>query len=346
MTSKTKLSRQTAMSTKTTTSPQQSLGTIADHLAELRTRLTWVAVVFILLSSLAYSVKDQLVSFVLSPLGDQKLVYLTPAGGFSFIFLITLYAGALLTAPVALYHVYRYISPAMPPRKRQHTGWIIAASTALMVVGAGFGYLVAIPAALTFLTTFAGGFVQPNLTADSYLNFVVAYVIGLGLMFQLPLLLILINWARPFARGELLRSQQYVFVGSFIAAAIITPTPDIINQCLIALPIVIAYQLGVLVVYITNKRAKPVTPSPPVARTISHDDVVHRHPAVRRQVAEAHPAAIVQPKQATRTHRQVPRTAASMDGLRPINRQQTRAIVRISSPVQHGDGQPIRPARQ
>lgn len=232
-----------------------ALKSFADHLGEMRTRLAWVALVFIVASALAYNVREQLVSVVLSPIGHQKLVYLTPAGGFAFIFQVSMYAGMLLTAPIAIYHLYRFISPALPAHMQTMSLRIILISTMLMMGGVSFGYFVAIPAALQFLMNFGGDFVTANLTADSYLSFVVAYLLGLGLLFQLPLLLVLWNWIQPFKPGGLLNTQRYILVGAFIAAALITPTPDVLNQCLIAVPIIAIYQLGVMAVFTMNRRA-------------------------------------------------------------------------------------------
>ncbi len=253
------------MSTKTTRTTKHNPNAarpIADHLSELRWRLAVVVLVFVIASSLAYNVRDWLVHIVLSPIGQQKLVYLTPAGGFSFIFSITLYAGVVATAPLLIYHLYKFIAPALPVRARRYSLRVILASILLLAAGVCFGYFVAIPAALKFLTTFAGSFVEANLTADSYLSFVVAYLLGLGVLFQLPLLLLFWNWVSPFQKGGLLATQQYVLIGSFIAAAMITPTPDVFNQTLIALPIIIIYQLGVVAIFFMNRSARKHQPAP------------------------------------------------------------------------------------
>lgn len=251
------ISRQTQMSTKNKASNQATdPKSISDHLGELRRRLTWVVLSLIGMSAVAYSVHDALVSFVLSPIGDQKLVYLTPGGGFTFIFQIVLYAGLLLSAPVAVYHLYRFIAPALPEAVRSKGMQVVVMSSVLMMGGALFGYFVAVPAALQFLTAFAGDFVQANLTAESYLNFLVAYVLGLGLMFQLPLFLIGWNWINPLPPGGLLSSQRFVIVGAFIAAALLTPTPDVVNQTLLAAPIIAVYQVGVVAVYMMNRKGR------------------------------------------------------------------------------------------
>jgi sec-independent protein translocase protein TatC len=230
--------------------------TFADHIGELRLRVMWVALTFIVTSAVAYSFRDPLINFVLAPLGSQKLIYLTPAGGFSFIFQITMYAGAVVTAPLVVFQLYRFVQPALPARVRRYSVRVVVAATLLMLTGVCFGYFVAIPAALHFLTTFASGFVVANLTADSYLSFVIAYVVGLGLIFQLPLLLIFWNWISPLPPGKLLSTQRFVVLFAFVAAALITPTPDVFNQSLVAVPIIIVYQLGVIAVFVMNRRAR------------------------------------------------------------------------------------------
>ena len=225
----------------------------ADHVSELRMRITWVVLVFIITSAVAYNYRDFLVHLVLSPLGDQKLVYLTPAGGFSFIFQITMYAGGVVTAPLLIYHLYRFVVPALPRHAQRYSLRVITAAILLMLAGVAFGYFVAIPAALHFLTTFAGGYVEANLTADSYLSFILAYVAGLGILFQLPLLLVFWNWMSPLGPKKLFSSERFVIVFAFIAAALMTPTPDVLNQSLIAIPIIAIYQFGVIAVLITNR---------------------------------------------------------------------------------------------
>ncbi|MBI3889133.1 twin-arginine translocase subunit TatC, partial [Candidatus Saccharibacteria bacterium] len=98
-----------------------------------------------------------------------------------------------------------------------------------------------------------GDAVIPNLTAESYLGFIVAYMLGLAALFQLPLLLYIFDHVRPFPPGALLTSQRFVIAGSVVAAAVITPTPDIINQLIVAGPIILIYQLGAVAVFVRRK---------------------------------------------------------------------------------------------
>ena len=199
----------------------------------------------------------------MAPLHGQKLVYLTPGGGFSFIFTVCLYFGALLTIPVVMYHIYRFLQPVLGKTSKKLISVIILLSSLLALGGAAFGYFVAVPAAIQFLMTFAGDAVTPNLTAESYLGFIVAYMLGLAVLFQLPLLLYIIDHVRPFPPGALLSSQRFVIVGAVIAAALITPTPDVINQLIVAGPIILIYQLGAIAVFIRRKIGRRAVNAPP-----------------------------------------------------------------------------------
>lgn len=243
----------TATPSQSNDRPAQEQLTFLEHIYELRTRLFWVFASVVAASSVGFYFKDLLIAFIKAPLDGEKLVYLTPGGGFSFIFTVCLYFGVLLTIPVIMYQLYRFLQPVFGRASRKLIAAIIILSSVLATAGAVFGYFVAIPAAIEFLTTFAGDAVAPSLTAESYLGFVVAYMLGLAVLFQLPLLLYIIDYVRPFPPGGLLSSQRYVLAGAIIAAAIITPTPDVINQAIVAGPIILVYQLGAIAVFLRHK---------------------------------------------------------------------------------------------
>ena len=233
--------------------------TFLEHIHELRKRISWVVLMLIVASAAGYQIKDFLIDVVMAPLRGEQLVYLTPGGGFSFIFTLVIYFGALLTIPVAVYHLYKFLQPLILQTSRRFIAIFIMLSSLLATAGTLFGYFVAIPAALNFLTTFAGDTVSPNLTADSYLGFVVAYVLGLAALFQIPLLLFLYDHIKSIPPGGLSSSQRFVIIGATVAAAIITPTPDAMNMAIIAVPIIIVYEIGAFAVFIRHKlRARKV----------------------------------------------------------------------------------------
>lgn len=230
--------------------------TFLEHVYELRSRAFWIVLSIIAASALGFQFKDQLIAAVMAPLNGEKLVYLTPGGGFSFIFTLSIYFGVLLAIPIIVYHVYRFLQPILKRSSRTMIAGFMSLSVLLAAAGSAFGYFVTIPAAINFLSTFAGDAVTPNLTAESYLNFVVAYILGLAVLFQLPLLLFLFDHIRPFPPGSLLSSQRFVIIGATIVAAIITPTPDAVNMAIVAAPIVAIYQFGVIAVFIRHQASQ------------------------------------------------------------------------------------------
>lgn len=242
--------------TKNPSSEQSAGTTFSDHVVELRNRAMWVGLVFIICSALAYNYHEVLLKVIMAPLDGSKLVYLTPGGGFSFIFLVSMYTGLLASIPLFIYHLHAFIKPALPSRARRSAGRVILSATALIISGVAYGYFIAIPAALHFLTTFAGDAVTPNLTADSYLNFFLAYVAGLAVLSLLPLLLMFVHWIKPLKPGGLLKTERWVVLFAFIAAALITPTPDVVNQSMIALPVIAIYQIGVVAVFVATLKEK------------------------------------------------------------------------------------------
>lgn len=234
--------------------PFPSQTSFSDHIAELRRRIFLILFAFLAASALAYNYRDALLGLIMSPLGSEKLIYLTPGGGFNFIFQIALYAGLLAAAPVLIYQLYGFIRPALPKKAQRSSIIVVLVAFLLMACGVTFGYFIAVPSALQFLSHFAGSSITPSLTADSYLSFFLAYIAGLGVLFELPLLLLFLHWVHPMTPGSLLKSERFVILFAFVASAIITPTPDVLNQSMIAVPLIAIYQLGAIVVLITIYR--------------------------------------------------------------------------------------------
>jgi len=230
--------------------------TFTEHIRELRKRLFWSVLVGLVVGTLVYSYHDFFVKLIMQPLNGQKLIYLTPTGGFSFIFMVTFYVTILLILPFLMYQLYSFLKPAIPVRIKHISVKVILAATFLMALGAAFGYLFAVPGGLRFLTEFASSYVTPSLTAESYLSFVLGYVFGIGLLFELPLLLLFWHWIKPLTPKGLLNSERYVIVGAFIAAAVISPSPDALSQTIIAVPIIIIYQCGVIAVLLSIRKAR------------------------------------------------------------------------------------------
>jgi sec-independent protein translocase protein TatC len=315
----------------TKTSPKDSVRspqlTLIDHLHELRTRLFWIILTLIIAGSASYLIKDQIMAVIMQPLGGQRLVYLTPIGGFNFIFKVSLYFGLAVILPVIIYHLYRFLEPLMDKRRKRSVFFFIFASFLLAIGGGTFAYFAGLPAALHFLTGFTIQNVSAMLTVESYLAFVVTYVLGFAALFQIPLILMIINTIRPIPPKTLMGFQRFVILGAFIVAAIISPTPDVTNQAILAVPIIVMYQVGVLLVWMqsrsANKRQKKIAAAvtnEPINRT--QPAKVYAQPTQSTQPAPV-AAPVVQPIQRQRPVMDIagPRRVA-----RPVQPIRTRPV--------------------
>jgi sec-independent protein translocase protein TatC len=226
-----------------------------EHIQELRRRLSWIALIFIVASAAAYPFYHDIMDVLFAPLNGRELVYLTPIGGFSFIIKVCSYVGIIVAIPAIIYHGYKFLQPTMKRQPRAAKRFLLM-SVFLALCGISFAYYVLLPAALRFLTTLDIQQVTAMLTVDSYLNFVIAYVIGAALLFQIPVIMLLINNINKIPPGAMMKYQRHVILGAFIVAAILSPTPDVINQSLMAAPVVVMYQVAIVLVLIVNRYRK------------------------------------------------------------------------------------------
>ncbi len=228
-----------------------------DHLRELQGRLFSSVLIFVLVAAVAYPFFDKISAFLMAPLKEgQELVYLTPGGAFSFLIQVCAYIGLIGTLPVLIFHIYRFIMPAVKRTLLRTVLFYTIASMVLAVGGIAFAYYVSLPASLYFLTSFNLNDINPMLTIDAYFSFVMTYILAGAILFQLPLVMMIINSATPLTPAKLMKAQGKILIGSFIVAAIISPTPDALNQTLLASPMVVMYQVGILLIWWKNRIAR------------------------------------------------------------------------------------------
>src|SRR2546421_8023050 len=169
-----------------------------EHLLELRKRLFYVAVSVILWGAAAYFVQQRIVAALLKPAAHQQFIYTSVGGGIDFLFRVCMYTGLVFSIPVIVYHLLRYLQPLIKKDAVRFIAWGSVASGVLALAGMAFGYFLGLPAALHFLLhQFTSGQIHPLLTIQSYMSFVTLYMLGSALLFQLPLVLLLINRVKP-----------------------------------------------------------------------------------------------------------------------------------------------------
>lgn len=206
--------------------------------------------------SVAYPLRQDIIDFLVAPAGDQQFIFTSPTGGFDFVFKVCLAAGVVAAIPVIIFNLLRYLQPLFPKAGLKTATFGMLLSVFLAVVGMIFAYIVGLPAALNFLLqTFLTGPVEALITIQSYMSFVVIYMLGAALIFQIPLVLLLINRIKPLKPSKLFKQQRWVILISFIIAVIITPTPDVGSLLILAIPMIAMYQIGIILIIIANKRS-------------------------------------------------------------------------------------------
>jgi len=208
-------------------------------------------------AALAYLIQAQLTMWLLRPANGQQFIYTTPGGGFDFQFKLCLFAGLALGIPVIVYHLGQYLQPLLRTASRRFIRSLMIASSLLAFIGICFGYFIGLPAAMHFLLqSFSNERISALITIQSYMSFVVAYLLGSALMFQIPLIMILIDRLKPLRPSRLFFSQKWLILGAFVAGAIISPTPDIRNQLLLTGPIILTYELSIALIWFINRRQR------------------------------------------------------------------------------------------
>ena len=228
-----------------------------EHAYELRRRLYFIGISVAVWAAAAYGVQQPIVAILLRPAKGESFIYTSPGGGIDFLFRICIYTGIIFSLPVIVYNCLRFIEPLIGGASWRFIAWGSVASGVLAVAGMLFGYFFGLPAALHFLThQFTTVQIKPLVTIQSYLGFVVVYMVGSALIFQLPLVLLFINRIKPLKPQRLLHYERWIILAAFVLAGLMNPTPNIISQLLIAGPFIIVYQLGILLIAFLNRSRK------------------------------------------------------------------------------------------
>jgi len=222
---------------------------LTSHLDELRRRLLHSLIFFVCASAAAFNYSPLLFRLIKQPISGavDKLVFFSPTEALAVYLNISFTAGLIFSMPFLLYQAWAFIRPAAGDGFKSNVFIFVGGAMTAFILGSLFSYFFLIPPAIRFLLGFAGEELQPVISAQSYISFVTWTVMGTGLVFEMPLLSYLLT-KLGVINHRLLRSKyRYAIIGIFIAAAILTPTPDIFNLLLFAAPMVLLYEVSIWV---------------------------------------------------------------------------------------------------
>jgi sec-independent protein translocase protein TatC len=238
--------------------------TLLEHLEELRRRLAWSIAAIFVGFLLCWYWAPRIFAWLSVPITQflppgEKLAFTGLVDPFMLYMKVALLAGIFLASPVVLYQFWLFVSPALYRHERRIVVPFVVFTTVFFLGGGYFGYKVAFPMVVHFLLQVGQGFRQV-VTINEYFSMASKVILGLGLVFELPVLILLLSRLGIVTHRFLLKYFRYAVLVIFLIAAVITPTPDIPTQCVFALPMVALYLLGVLVAWIFGKK-RPVEES-------------------------------------------------------------------------------------
>lgn len=228
---------------------------LAEHIGELRRRLIIVALTVVVGSSIGYAVHQRLLSILKSPL-DQQLYYTSPFGGFNAILKISIIFGLIVASPVFIYHLNKFLQPAFVTKRSLKARWYALFAIILATLGVSLGYFVSLPISLHFLTNIDPQNLQPFLVVNDYINFTLNFLGAFALFFQLPLIILLIDHVKPIKPGTLMKFQRYALAGSIILSVLLNPSPTPINLAIMAVPLLLLYQVSVFLIYMRHRKER------------------------------------------------------------------------------------------
>ena len=234
-----------------------------DHLEELRRRIVYSIAAVALGFFACWWKVERIYDIMQRPIMDalrnngmsEKLVYLNPTEPFNLYLKIAALAGLFLTSPFVLYQVWMFISPGLYRNEKRYVVPFMVSTIALFSAGGYFGFKIVYPAALSFLISFGKQF-QPMITIKEYTELFLSIILGMGLIFEMPILVFFLALMGIVTAGWMWKNFRYSILIIFIVAAIVTPTTDILNMCIFAAPMIALYALSIGIAYVVHPRQR------------------------------------------------------------------------------------------
>jgi sec-independent protein translocase protein TatC len=234
-----------------------------DHLEELRKRIIYCIISVVVGFFACWGYREQIYGIMQKPILDalhangmpEKLTYLNPTEPFNLYLKVAALAGLFLTSPFVLYQVWMFISPGLYRNEKRYVLPFMVSTIGLFAAGGFFGYKIVYPAALTFLIDFGKQF-QPMITINEYTQLFLSIILGMGLIFEMPVLVFFLALMGVVSAGFMWKNFRYSILVIFIVAAIVTPTTDILNMCIFAAPMIALYAASIAVAWLVHPKQR------------------------------------------------------------------------------------------
>ena len=233
-----------------------------EHLGELRVRIMRAMYGLLAGTVIALPFSERIVDWLARPITrlGYELVFTAPAEAFWVQMKVGLIAGVFIAAPIILWQVWAFIAPGLHGHEKKYAVPFVLIGSVMFLAGGAFSLFVVTPYALTFLLGYARPGLKPMITIQNHVDFLLKFTLAFGAVFELPLALTLLARMGVVNARMLAKNRKYAILGAFVAGAVLTPTPDAFNQALMAGPLIILYEVGIVCARIFGRK-----PSPPAA---------------------------------------------------------------------------------
>ena len=241
---------------------------LTTHLADLRKRIfiSLIAVLIGFVAAFAYS--EELFRFLTFPLrynilisisspfvqlveknvkNNPSLVFLAPAEAFWMHMKISMIAALIASLPVIFLQLWKFVSPGLLHKEKKYVVPFVFITTVFFLLGAAYCFFLVLPFAMGFLLTYKTESMTPMISVGNYVDFCLKFILAFGAIFELPIAIIFFTRMGFVTPKTLAKHRKYAILSAFIVAAILTPTPDVFNQTLMAVPMIVLYEVGILV---------------------------------------------------------------------------------------------------
>src|SRR5690242_1311397 len=237
--------------------------TFFEHLVELRKRIINSLVSILIGAMIGWFVAPHFVNVMVRPMVaalnaahlDPKLVYSHPAGYLNLLITVSIYLGIVIASPWVLYQIWLFVAPALYKHERSAITGFLFSTVFLFLAGIAFGYFISLPYVLRFLISFQGP-VVPLINIDEYFDLILLVLLGLGLVFELPILIFFLSLFGVVTPEFLIKNVRYALLVIAILAAVLTPTPDATTMVLFMLVLLALYFLGVGVSWVVVRKRR------------------------------------------------------------------------------------------
>lgn len=220
--------------------------TIIEHLGELRDRLIKSVIALTVTTLLSFVFTRQLLQLLIAPMGETPPVSSSPTTTIVVFTKVALISGVALAMPVLVYQLISFIAPGLTRQEKRYLYLVLPGATISFVAGAAFAYFIMLPTAIPFLKGFLGDIIEPNWFVDKYISFITSLLFWVGLSFETPLLMFFLAKLGIVTPAALSRYRRYAILVIAVISAVITPTPDPFNMILVMGPLILLYEIGIL----------------------------------------------------------------------------------------------------